>query len=133
MNRPWVHLTPSTLLAIHEKVTATPGEPPSANNMAWLEASVATPQATKFGVPLLKDGVEIAAAYLFFLCRNHPFRKENNRTALAACLVFLQRNRLLYPVKLDVEAWEKLVLDVAASRLDREGTTVRLRELTPHP
>jgi hypothetical protein len=29
----------------------------------------------------------------------------------------------------NVDAWEKLVLDVAASRLDRDGTTRRLRSL----
>ncbi len=29
----------------------------------------------------------------------------------------------------DPDAWESLTLDVAASRLDRAGTTVRLRQI----
>ena len=53
----------------------------------------------------------------------------NKRTALATCLVFLSENNLLPAEKLDVDAWEALPLDVAASRLDREQTTTRLREL----
>jgi death on curing protein len=51
---------------------------------------------------LFTDPVEIAAAYLFYLCRNHPFVDGNKRTALAACLVFLSENDLLPEEKLDV-------------------------------
>jgi death-on-curing protein len=81
------------------------------------------------GEPLLKDGLEIAAAYLYYLCRNHPFVDGNKRMALATCLVFLQSNALLPVETLDTDAWESLVLDVASSRLDREQTTARLRKL----
>lgn len=84
----------------------------------------------------MKEGIEIAAAYLFYLCRNHPFLDGNKRTALAACLVFLESNDLLRnpqgPSR-DVDAWEALVLDVAASRLDRRQTTTRLRRLLASP
>jgi len=76
--------------------------------------------------------VEIAAAYLYYLCGNHPFVDGNKRTALAACLVFLEGNGLLpdadLPVK-DVDAWEMLVLDVASGKLDRDSTTKGLRRL----
>jgi death-on-curing protein len=81
------------------------------------------------GQPLFSDPVEVAAAYLFYLCRNHPFIDGNKRTALATCLVFLSENGLLPVETLDADAWEQLTLDVAASHLDREETTVRLRKL----
>ena len=81
------------------------------------------------GQPLIKDPLEIAAAYLYYLCRNHPFLDGNKRTALAACLVFLEANELLPNDKLPVDEWEALVLDVASSRLEREETTKRLQEL----
>ena len=96
---------------------------------ALLESAVATPQATMMGKPLITDPVELAAAYLFYLCRNHPFVDGNKRTALATCLVFLSENSLLPDEILDADAWEQLTLDVAAGRLDREQTTVRLRKL----
>jgi len=66
---------------------------------------------------------------LFYICRNHPFVDGNKRTALAACLVFLETNELLPIVKLPVDEWEKLMLDVAASKIDRDETTRRLRKL----
>jgi death-on-curing protein len=81
------------------------------------------------GESMIVDPAEIAAAYLFYLCRNHPFVDGNKRTALATCLVFLSENDLLPIGKLDADSWERLTLDVAASRLDRQQTTLRLRRL----
>jgi death-on-curing protein len=96
---------------------------------ALLESAVAAPQASMMGQPLISDPVEIAAAYLFYLCRNHAFIDGNKRSALAACLVFLESNNLLPGTKLFTDEWEAFVLDVAASRLDRDETTARLRKL----
>lgn len=81
------------------------------------------------GQPLISDPIEIAAAYLFYLCRNHPFIDGNKRTALAACLVFLDSNDLLSETKLPTDEWEEFMLDVAESKLDRDATTQRLRKL----
>ena len=108
------------------------GGTPGSRDVALLQSAVAAPQATYGGKSLLSDGIEIAAAYLYYLCCNHPFVDGNKRTALAACLVFLEANKLLAdpqaPAR-NVDAWETLVLDVAASRIDRERTTERLRRL----
>ena len=81
------------------------------------------------GRPLFTDPIEVAAAYLFYLCRNHPFVDGNKRTALATCLVFLSENGLLPDEELDVDAWERLTLGVAASELDRDETAKALRKL----
>jgi len=81
------------------------------------------------GKPMFREPVEVAAAYLFYLCRNHPFIDGNKRTALATCLVFLSENGLLKQERLDMDIWEQLVLDVAASRIDREETTRRLEKV----
>ena len=78
---------------------------------------------------MISNPIEVAAAYLFYLCRNHPFVDGNKRTALATCLVFLSENGLLPGEELDTDEWEKLTLDVASSQLDREQTTKRLRRL----
>ena len=81
------------------------------------------------GQPLITGPIEIAAAYLFYICGNHAFIDGNKRTALAACLVFLEENGLLPAEKLPIDDWEALVLEVAASRIDRDQTTARLRTL----
>jgi death on curing protein len=70
---------------------------------------------------------------LFYICRNHPFLDGNKRTALAVCLVFLETNELLPIAKLPVDEWEKLMLDVAASKINRATTTQRLRKLLKRP
>jgi death-on-curing protein len=129
MKQPLSHPTVEAVKAIHAEVLAAHGGGAGLREEALLESAVAAPQATMMGEALFTDPVEIAAAYLFYLCRNHPFVDGNKRTALATCLVFLSENDLLSDEKLDVEAWEALTLDVAASRLDREQTTKRLHAL----
>lgn len=130
------HLSVGAVIAIHEKVLEAHGGSPGVRDAALLESAVAAPQASFGGVPLMKDATAIAAAYLFYLCRNHPFVDGNKRTALASCLVFLESNDLLPDREQSIrsiDAWEALVVDVAASRLDRERTTSRLRKLLPRP
>ena len=129
MRPPLAHPTVEAVKAIHAEVLSAHGGGAGLREEALLESAVAAPQATMMGEPLFTEPVEIAAAYLFYLCRNHPFVDGNKRTALATCLVFLSENELLPDEKLDLEAWEALTLDVAASRLDREQTTKRLRKL----
>jgi len=129
MSAPLSHPTVAAVKAIHAEVLAAHGGSAGVRDEALLESAAAAPQATMMGSPLFSDPVEIAAAYLFYVCRNHPFVDGNKRTALATCLVFLSENGLLPDEKLETDTWEALTLDVAASRLDREQTTVRLRQL----
>ena len=126
------HLTVAAVEAIQAVVLEANGGASGLRDRGMLESAVAAPQATAFGEPIFKDRTEIAAAYLFYICRNHPFIDGNKRAALGACLVFLRENNVIdHPPRTpaDLDAWELLVLDVAASRLDREQTTERLRTL----
>lgn len=121
------HLTVEIVREIHAEAISRFGGSDGLRDVALLESAVSAPQASFGAKSPYQDVVEIAAAYLFYLCRNHPFVDGNKRTALGACLVFLRLNKVV--TSPDGPAWEKLTLDVAASRLDREETTVRLREL----
>ena len=130
MTRPIKHLTTEAVKAIHREVLAADGGAPGIRDQTLLEAAVAAPEATMMGKPLISDPIEIAAAYLFYICRNHPFIDGNKRTALACCLVFLEQNDLLpRSKKLRTSSWEEFVLGVADSKLDRDATTRRLRTL----
>ena len=129
MSSPLAHPTVEAVKAIHREVLEAHGGSPGLRDQALLESAVAAPQATMMGQPLFSDPLEVAAAYLFYLCRNHPFVDGNKRVALATCLVFLSENGLLPDESLDPDAWEAFVLDVAASQLDRDGTTKRLGDL----
>jgi death-on-curing protein len=92
-----------------------------------LASAVLTPQSSFGGKSPYADLVEIAGAYLFYLCGNHPFIDGNKRTAMMATIVFLRLNEI-EPAP-DSDEWERLVLDVAESKLDRDETTRRLRKL----
>lgn len=129
MSKALKHLTVQAVKAIHREVLVAHGGAAGIRDETLLESAVAAPQATMMGQPLISDPIEIAAAYLFYICRNHPFLDGNKRTALAACLVFLETNELLPTAKLPIAEWEKLMLDVAASKIDRAITTQRLRKL----
>jgi death-on-curing protein len=122
-----IHLTVDIVKEIHGAVLEAFGGAGGIRDEGLLHSAVAAPQATFGGQSPFADLVEVAAAYLFYLCSNLPFLDGNKRTAMTAAIVFLRLNGV-EPAP-DSGKWEQLVLDVAASRLDRDGTTKRLRAL----
>jgi len=122
-----LHLTVEIVLEIHAEAIAQFGGSDGLRDRALLESAVAAPQASFGGVSPFTDAVDVAAAYLFYLCSNHPFIDGNKRAALGACLVFLQLNG--YTLAPDGEDWENLTLAVAAGVLSRDEVTAKLRKL----
>jgi death-on-curing protein len=116
-------------LAIHAAVLAAHGGSPGLRSRELLESALAAPQAAMSGTPRISDPVEIAAAYLFYLCRNDAFLEASKPAALAACLVFLSENGFLKTEVLDADAWENLTLETAAGILSRDEVTKMLRHL----
>ena len=121
------HLTVAQVMEIHASAIAMFGGSSGLREPMLLESGVAAPQASFGGVSTFSDTVEVAAAYLYYPCSNHPFIDGNKRVALGACLVFLQING--YRTAPDSEDWENLTLAVAASLLSREEITATLRKL----
>jgi death-on-curing protein len=122
-----VHLTVDIVREIHDEAIKQFGGSLGLRDRALLESAVAAPQASFGGMSPFDDVIDVAAAYLFYLCSNHPFVDGNKRVALGACLVFLQiNNKTPAP---DSDVWETLTLAVAASMLDRTEVTERLRKL----
>lgn len=122
-----IHLTVEIVLEIHAEAIGQFGGLPGLRERPLLESAVATPQSSFGGSSPYADTIEIAAAYLFYLCGNHPFVDGNKRVALGACLVFLQLNGSK-PAP-DGEKWGTLTLAVAAGVLSRDDVTARLRKL----
>jgi death-on-curing protein len=120
-------LTVAIVRELHIEAISHFGGSDGLRDQALLESAVAAPQATFGGRSVYGTLEEVAAAYHFYLCRNHPFVDGNKRAALGACLLFLRLNGL-QPAP-DGPDWEQLALEVAASRLDRDATTRRLKAL----
>ena len=114
---------------IHAEGIARFGGSDGVRDSALLESAVAAPQASFGGKSPYRDLAEVAAAYLYYLCRNHPFVDGNKRAALSSCIVFLRLNGV--EPKPDGPEWEELVLAIASGSLDREQATTKLRELLP--
>jgi len=123
------HLTVDEVREIHAEAIRKFGGSDGVRELALLESAVAAPQASFGGKSPYQDIADIAAAYLYYPCRNHPFIDGNKRTALGACVVFLRLNGI--EPKPDGLEWEELTLAVAASVLDRDEATARLRKLIP--
>lgn len=85
-------LTLAEVLEIHQDQIARYGGRSGVRDLQALLSALAVPQATFDGNYLHADLFEMAAAYAFHLCRNHPFVDGNKRTALACALVFLEMN-----------------------------------------
>lgn len=122
-----IHLSVLQVMEIHEAVIDAFGGARGIRDRGLLESAIGAVQASASGNSVFADLPEIAAAYLFYLCRNHPFVDGNKRVGMASAIVYLRLNGV-EPAP-DSEAWERLVLDVANSVLDRDATTARLRKL----
>lgn len=122
-----VHIGSDVVREIHAEAIKLFGGLKGVRDENLLASAVLTPQSSFGGKSPYADIIEIAAAYLFYICKNHPFLDGNKRTAMMAAIVFLRLNAI-EPLP-DSAKWEKLMLDVAASQLDRDQTTICLRKL----
>jgi death on curing protein len=121
------HLTINIVREIHEGALSRFGGLKGVRDENLLASAVLTPQSSFGGKSPYTDLIDIAAAYLFYICRNHPFLDGNKRTAMMSAIVFLRLNGI-EPAP-DSGRWERLMLDVAANKIDRQETTERLRKL----
>jgi death-on-curing protein len=121
------HLTIDVVREIHNEALKRFGGRKGVRDENLLASAVLAPQSSFGGKSPFADLIEVAAAYLFYICRNHPFLDGNKRTAMMAAIVFLRLNGI-EPTP-DSGRWEKLILDLAESKIDREETTARLRKL----
>lgn len=85
-------LTLAEVVDLHRRLIDEYGGPPGIRDLGLLEGALAIPQATLGGQYLHGSVLDMAAACLYHLCRDHPFVDGNKRTALAATLVFLSLN-----------------------------------------
>ncbi len=77
---------------IHRRGIEEHGGSPDLRDRGLLESAAAMPQA-QFGGEFLHTGLPtMAAAYLFHLCKNHPFVDGNKRVAIAAAETFVLLN-----------------------------------------
>ncbi|MFB3880054.1 MAG: type II toxin-antitoxin system death-on-curing family toxin [Armatimonadota bacterium] len=116
------------VLAIHRRVIAEFGGDSTALDEGLLESAVAMPGAQFDGEYLHPDLPSMAAAYLYHLCKGHPFVDGNKRTALVAAEVFLLLNgRRLKATNRELE---RLTFAIAQGTLSKDDATAFVRQHT---
>ena len=79
--------------------------------------------AATFGGEFLHQSLfEMAAAYLYGICRNHPLVDGNKRTAVMAALTFLEMNGI--EIDADESKFYDHVIAVAESRVTKAEVAV---------
>jgi death-on-curing protein len=116
------------VLAMHRDQIERYGGSSGIRDMGLLRSAVAMPAAAFRGRYVHADLSEVAAAYLFYIVRNHPFVDGNKRTGAVAAYVFLALNALTLTAS--EKAFEQLVRDVAEGKRGKADAAVFFREHT---
>ena len=116
-------LTVEDVLRLHDLSIVRHGGSFGVRDEGLLESALAMPSQTFGGQYLHASLEEMAAAYLFHICRNHICRNHafvdgNKRAALLACEAFLRLNR--HELTFRSEEIEDITLRVAAGEIGKE-------------
>jgi death-on-curing protein len=114
------------VLTIHKYQVAQFGGHEGVRDWNLLHSAVAMPAAMFGGRFLHADLLEMAAAYLFHLVRNHAFVDGNKRVAAAAAVAFLELNNLRFTA--DADAYANLVLSVARGDVTKTAIAAFFRQ-----
>jgi death-on-curing protein len=115
------------VLELHAYQVEQFGGDPGVLNLGLLESAIAQPGVSFGGSYLHEDLAAMAAAYLFHICKNHPFADGNKRTATHAAIAFLELNG--YELDVPVDEAEQLVLAVAEGKTGKEEVAAFFRRL----
>ncbi len=107
------------VLEIHRQQIEYYGGASGVRDLSLLESAIAQPQATYSDEFLHTSLPAMAAAYLFHICRNHPFVDGNKRVAANTAITFLLING--WEPTFSEDALVDTVLAVAASSMTKEG------------
>ncbi len=119
-------LNKEIIFAFHEDQIKTYGGEPGIRDEGLLESALAQPKASFDEDYLHKNIFEMAAAYEFHVCKNHPFFNGNKRTALVAMYTFLYRNG--FHLKMAKKSLYAVIIDLAEGKVEKKELASLLKE-----
>ncbi len=120
-------LSLAEVIEVHSDQIRRYGGQESVRDFGLLESALAQPEASFAGEWLHQDLYEMAAAYAYHLCQNHPFIDGNKRTALACALVFLTLHRISFRDAKGV--LKNAMLRIASGKMGKTEFAQLLRKL----
>ena len=118
------------ILELHDNIIEVSGGAKGIRDMRALESAINQPSLTFNQIDLYPDILTKAAALCFFLIMNHPFVDGNKRIGHAAMETSLILNG--YEIEASIDEQEKIILDLADGKLDREELTTWLNNHIIH-
>lgn len=112
-------------LAVHARMLDLHGGAPGLRDGGLLQSALARPRHL-FAYSERPDLIELAAAYIAGIVRNHPFVDGNKRTGFVVGVLFLETNG--YSFTAPEEDATRAVLDLAAGVLKDKGFASWLSE-----
>jgi death-on-curing protein len=128
MRKEPLFLTAAEVLSFHSYQIQRFGGEEGIRDAGLLESALAQPCVSYDGNWLHKDLYEMASAYAFHICKNHPFLDGNKRTAFVSALVFLKLNGIF--VSDPKEKLPEAIENIAKNILSKASFAELLRELT---
>jgi death on curing protein len=116
-----VFLELAEVLEIHRNQIGLYGGRPGLRDLGLLQSALAQPVSGIRERYFHSDLMEMAAAYLFHIVRDHPFIDGNKRTGAVAALVFLDFNGV--EMDADQDDFEALVWSVAKGKSGKSDIT----------
>ena len=120
-------LTLAEIIEIHMNQIDLYGGDSGLRDITLLQSAMALPESTFDNKFLHKDIYEMATAYAFHICQNHPFVDGNKRVGLVSALVFLDFNGI--DIDDPNELLYKAMMDVASGKLNKEKLADVFRSL----
>ena len=119
-------LTLAEVVDIHKNQIELHGGEPGIRDIKLLSSAISMPGATFNNEFLHRDIFEMAGAYCFHICKNHPFIDGNKRTALVSALVFLDFNNIEYDYP--GEVLYNMIMDIISGKAGKDEISRILRE-----
>lgn len=111
-------LTKELTLLFHEDLIQRYGGSHGVRDENLLDSALAQPKSMFEGRYLHKSIYEMAAAYGYHLCQNHPFIDGNKRIALTVMYTFLYVNG--HRIKLNEKEAYLLIMSIADGSLSKQ-------------
>lgn len=119
-------LTLEDVLYIHEDQISRYGGMHGVRDLGLLESAIAQPMMQFQNQYLHKNIYDMASAYIYHLCLNHPFFDGNKRTALVTMILFLRLNDVF--LNCEDEKVETLVIKIATKKISKPKIALFLRK-----
>ena len=110
----------------HDHQIKTYGGSSGIRDEGLLESALAQAQQSFGGEYVHTSIFEMAAAYGYHICKNHPFFDGNKRTALVAMYTFLHVNG--WKITADKKALYAIIISLASGELKKSELTKFLQE-----